>query len=134
MMGVSRNWDERVPRYRSPASKSAEKNAKGKEKGKEALRQLYRKVGAPEVMIWGMGPDDFSAKDYEEIGTKVWANGRIDFVVAEAALDFYQKFHDTGTVPAATFTSQPGKGPSADYLRKLRGKDFWGGVEKRNTR
>ena len=115
------------PTFRPPESKN-------KENGKNSLMQLYKKVGAPEVLIWGMGPDDLTAKDYQDIGTKIWANGRIDFIVAEAALDFYQKFHDTGALSLQTFTTQPGKGPSADNLQKLRGKGPWSEIEKRNTR
>ena len=106
---------------------------KTKEVGKENLKQFYKKIGAPEVMVWGMGPDNMTAQDYDDIGTKIWVNGRIDFIVAEAALDFYQKYHDTGTLPPQTFTSQPGKGPAADYLQKLRGKGIWSEIEKRNT-
>jgi len=112
---------------------SAPSEPKSKEVGKENLGQFYKKLGAPDVMIWGMGPDDLTAKDYQDIGTKIWVNGRIDFIVAEAALDFYQKFHDTGTLPPQTFTAQPGKGPAADYLQKLRGKGPWSEIEKRNT-
>ena len=112
---------------------SAPSEPKPKEIGKENLKQFYKKIGAPEVMVWGMGPDNLIAQDYNDIGTKIWVNGRIDFIVAEAALDFYQKYHDTGTLPPQTFTSQPGKGPAADYLQKLRGKGPWSEIEKRNT-
>ena len=112
----------------------APSEAKTKEVGKENLKQFYKKIGAPEVMVWGMGPDNMTAQDYDDIGTKIWVNGRIDFIVAEAALDFYQKYHDTGTLPPQTFTSQPGKGPAADNLQKLRGKGNWSEIEKRSTR
>ena len=33
-------------------------------------------IGAPDVMIWGMGPDDLTAKDYQDIGTKIWVLSR----------------------------------------------------------
>lgn len=116
-----------LPHFRPPESKFGERD-------KETLKQLYKKIGAPEVLIWGMGPHHFTTKDYEEIGAKMWVTGRVNFVVAEAVLDFYQRFHDTGTLPIHTFSSKPGKGPGADYLQKLRGPDLWGEVEKRNTR
>jgi methylisocitrate lyase len=116
-----------LPHFRPPESKFGERD-------KETLRQLYKKIGAPDVPIWSMGPHNFTAKDYEEIGAKMWVTGRVNFVVAEAVLDFYQKFHDTRALPIHTFGSKPGKGPSADYLEKLRGPDFWGEVEKRNMR
>jgi 2-methylisocitrate lyase-like PEP mutase family enzyme len=108
--------------------------SKDKEAAKKHLGELYRKAGAPEVMIWGMGPDDFTAKDYADINTKLWVNARVDFIIAESILEFYQNFKDTGTLPMRTFAMQPGTGPAADYLQKLRGKDVWNEIVKRNTK
>ena len=115
-----------LPHFRPPESKFGERN-------KETLKQLYKKIGAPDVWIWGMGPHTFTAKDYEDIGAKMWVTGRVNFVVAEAVLNFYQNFHDTGALPLHTFSSKPGKGPARDKLEKLIKLDFWAEVEKRNT-
>ena len=109
-------------------------DSKSKELAKENLRELFNKIGISENVIWGMGPDEFTAVDYREIGAKMWVNGRIDFIVAEAVLDFYQRFHDTGMLPARTFRAQPGEGTSGNYLSKLRGIDAWIEVENRNAR
>jgi 2-methylisocitrate lyase-like PEP mutase family enzyme len=102
------------------------------ERDKETLKRLYKKIGAPEVLIWGMGPNNFTAKDYEDVGAKLWVSGNPIPSVAESVLDLYQRFHDTGALPAKTFSTQPGKGSSRDSLQKLRGLDFWVQVEKRN--
>jgi len=115
-----------LPHFRPPESKFGERN-------KITLKKLYRMIGAPEVLIWGMGPADFTAKDYEDIGAKMWVTGNSNIVAAEAVLDFYQGFYDTGVIRIQTFQSYRGKGPSGEYLRKLKGLDFWGEVEKRNT-
>jgi len=48
---------------------------KFKVRNKETLQELFKKIGAPEVKIWGMGPHDFSAKDFEDIGAKMWVPG-----------------------------------------------------------
>ena len=96
----------------------APSEAKTKEVGKENLKQFYKKIGAPEVMVWGMGLDNMTAQDYDGIGTKIWVNGRIDFIVAEAALDFYQKYHDTGTLPPANLHLPTGQRTCGRQLTK----------------
>jgi methylisocitrate lyase len=104
-----------------PESKFGERN-------RETLRQLFKAIGAPEVKIWGHGgPRDFTAKNYEEVGAKMWVTGIANGVAAKAVLDFYQRFHDTGALPLVS----PPEGPNADRLGKLRGLDFWGEVEKK---
>ena len=101
--------------------------AKFKERGKETLKQLYKKVGAPEVMIWGMGPFDFTAKDYEDIGAKLWVPGPPNGAVTKLVLDFYQGLHDTGTLKGYP----PAVGQYRQYLDKLRGLGFWTELEKK---
>ena len=109
-----------LPHFRPPESKFGERD-------KETLRRLYREIGTPEVLIWGMGPDEFTAKDYEDVGAKLWVAGSAGILVTKAVLDFYQKFHDTGIIPSEDLA----KGPSADRLRKLEGLGFWGELEKK---
>jgi methylisocitrate lyase len=111
------------PHARPPESKFGERD-------KETLRQLYRTIGAPQVLIWGQGPDTFVAKDYEEIGAKLWVPGRFTEFIEEAVLDSYQRFYDTGLQPIYTFSS-PGKKLSSNRLRKLKGLDYWCDVEKK---
>ena len=115
-----------LPHFRPPESKFGERN-------KETLKQLYKKIGAPDVWIWGMGPYTFTAKDYEDVGVKLWVPGRVTFVTAKALIDFYSKFHETGVFPVEVFATAP-EGPAGAYLQKLRGLDFWSEVEKRNTK
>ena len=115
-----------LPHFRPPESKFGERN-------KETLRQLYKKIGAPDVWVWGMGPHTFTAKDYADVGAKLWVTGRVTSIAAKALIDFYQKFHETGVFPIEAFAAAP-EGPAGDYLQKLRGLGFWSEVEKRNTR
>jgi 2-methylisocitrate lyase-like PEP mutase family enzyme len=114
-----------LPHFRPPESKFGERD-------KETLKQLYKKIGAPEVLIWGMGPHTFTAKDYADVGAKLWVTGRVTSVTAKALIDFYRKFHETGVFPLDAVAPAP-EGPAGDYLQKLRGLDFWSEVEKRNT-
>ena len=94
------------------------------------MRQLYKAIGAPEVLIWGTGgPTEFTAKDYEDIGAKFLAEGVIADATLKAALDFYQTYHDTGKVPQILIPQ-----PSGEHLRKLRGLDFWNELEKKYVR
>ena len=75
----------------------------------------------------------FIAKDYEDVGVKLWVPGRVTFVTAKALIDFYSKFHETGVFPVEVFAVAP-EGAAGAYLQKLRGLDFWSEVEKRNTK
>ncbi len=94
---------------------------------KERMRQLYKAIGAPDVPIWGTGgSDEFTAKDYEEIGAKFLAEGVVANATLKAALDFYQAYHDTGKVPTILIPQ-----PGGERLTKLRGLDFWNGLEKK---
>ncbi len=97
--------------------------AKFKERGKETLKQLYKKVGAPEVKIWGMGPFDFTAKDYEDVGAKMWVPGPQTGVVSKALFDAFQELYDKGTVQASVQETN-------DFFT-LSGLDFWTELEKK---
>lgn len=101
------------------------RESKFRQRDKESLRQLYSAIGAPEVMIWGMGPSGFTAKDYEDVGAKLWVPKDPPTIAVEKALfDMYQEVYDTGN-----YTSQGT--PSKGYSNKLRGLEFWRELEKR---
>ena len=102
-------------------------DAKFKERGKETLKQLYRKVGAPEIKIWGMGPFDFTAQDYADIGAKMWVPGPPHGAVMKLALDLYRGLRDTGTLKGFT----PPTGQTWQNENKLSGLDFWIELEKK---
>ena len=104
--------------------------AKFKERGKETLKKLYKKVGAPEVLIWGMGPFEFTAKDYEDIGAKMWVPVPPTGSVTKLVLELYQGLHDTGTLKGYT----PSAGPYRQYLDKLKGLEFWTELERKYVR
>ena len=97
------------------------------QKDKESLRQFYKNMGAPKVMIWwGMGPRGITAKDCEEIGAKIWVpyDPPTD-AVKKALFDVYQEVYDTGNyIP-------PRGTPVRDYSNKLRGLEFWREIEKK---
>ena len=110
-----------LPHFRPPQSKFGERN-------KATLKQLYKKIGAPEVLIWGMGPGNFTAKDYEDVGAKLWVTGQPNGAAAKALLDLYQTMHEKRLIPGIPFSLG---GPAGERLSKLRGLDFWGKVEKK---
>jgi len=114
-----------LPHFRPPESKFGERN-------KENLKALYKQIGAPDVWIWGMGPHTSTAKDYEDVGAKLWVTGRITNIVSNAIIDFYAKFKETGKFPIEAFDAAP-PGPMGERLQELRKLDFWSEVEKRNT-
>jgi 2-methylisocitrate lyase-like PEP mutase family enzyme len=97
------------------------------ERGKETLRQLFKRIGAPEVLIWGMGPFEFTAKDYEDIGAKLWVPAAPIAAITKALFDAYQGLYDTGTLKSY---APPGI-PDRSYLDKLWGLDFWSALEKK---
>ena len=59
-MGV----DVIVPHQRPPQSKYGIRD-------KAIMKKLFKKIGAPKVWIWGMGPKGTTIKDYEEVGAKM---------------------------------------------------------------
>ena len=97
------------------------------ERDKETLKQLFKKIGAPEVLIWGMGPSDFTEKDYEDIGAKLWVPAPPMAAITKSLFDAYQGLYDTGTLKSF---SPPGA-PDRPYLDKLRGLEFWNELEKK---
>ncbi len=97
------------------------------ERNKEKLRQLFKTIGAPDVLIWGMGPFDFTAKDYEEIGAKLWVPAAPIAAVTKALFDAYQGLYDTGTLKSYA----PPGAPDRAFLDKLWGLDFWSELEKK---
>jgi 2-methylisocitrate lyase-like PEP mutase family enzyme len=94
---------------------------------KETFKKYYKMIGAPDVPIWATGPDTFSAKDYEEIGAKLWVPGNPIPVVATVLIDLYRGLHDMGTLKNF---SPPGT-ISADELFTLEGVKFWNELEKK---
>jgi len=70
---------------------------------------------------------DFSAKDWENIGAKIWAPGPLNGALMKLALELLQVLHDKGTIKGYT----PLGGPSAEFLHKLEGLDFWERLEKK---
>jgi 2-methylisocitrate lyase-like PEP mutase family enzyme len=113
-----------LPQARLPESKFGLRT-------KEEIRQLYKAIGAPEVLIWGMGGKgaaaDFSAKDWEDIGAKIWAPGPLNGALMKLAIELLQVLHDQGTIKGYN----PPGGPSAQLLHQLEGLDFWEGLEKK---
>ena len=100
--------------------------SKFKRQDKESLRKFYKTMGAPEVMIWAMGPDDFTAKDCEDVGAKIWVPNQTPTIVVKNALfDMYQEIYDSGNY-------NPAKGlPNRDYAKKFKGLEFWIELEKK---
>lgn len=113
-----------LPQARLPKSKYGLRT-------KTEIEQLFKAIGAPEVMIWGMagqGPAaDFSAKDWENIGAKIWAPGPMNGALMKLALELLQTLHDEGTIKGY----HPSDGPSSDFLHQMEGLDFWEGLEKK---
>jgi 2-methylisocitrate lyase-like PEP mutase family enzyme len=113
-----------LPQARLPKSKFGLRS-------KEEIRQLYKAIGAPDVWIWAIAGQgaaaDFTAKDWEDIGAKIWAPGPLNGALMKLALELLQVLHDTGTIDGY----HPPGGPSAEFLHRLEGLDFWEGLEKK---
>jgi 2-methylisocitrate lyase-like PEP mutase family enzyme len=113
-----------LPQARLPKSKFGLRS-------KEEIRQLYKAIGTPKVWIWAIAGQgaaaDFTAKDWEDIGAKIWAPGPLNGALMKLALELLQVLHDTGTIKGY----HPQGGPSADFLHRLEGLDFWEGLEKK---
>ena len=101
--------------------------SKFKVRNKETLQELFKKIGAPEVKIWAMGPHDFSAKDYEEIGAKMWVPGPPNSAVAKYVIELYKGLYEKGTLEGYP---APG-GPYWQYLNTLRGIDLYTELERK---
>ena len=100
--------------------------SKYKRQDKESLRKFYKDIGAPEVVIWGMGPAEFSAQDCEDVEAKIWVpNFAPTVAVKKALFDVYQEIHDTGNY-------LPDRGiQHRDYSSMLGGKEFWSALENK---
>ncbi len=113
-----------LPQARLPQSKFGVRS-------KEEIKQLYKAIGAPNVWIWGMGSQgaaaDFAAKDWEDIGAKIWAPGPLNGALMKLALELLQTLHDKGTIKGYN----PEGGPSKQFLHEIEGLDFWEGLEKK---
>lgn len=113
-----------LPQARIPQSKFGVRS-------KDEIQQLFKAIGAPNVWIWGMGTKgdaaEFSAKDWENIGAKIWAPGPLNGALMKLALELLQVLHDEGTIKGYN----PPGGPSAEFLHRLEGLDFWEGLEKK---
>jgi methylisocitrate lyase len=94
---------------------------------KDIMKDLYRKMGAPKVWIWGSGPEEFTTKDYEDVNAKLWVPGNPLPGVAKALIDMYKGLYETGS----TKSFFPPGMPDDAYLNKLRRLDFWQGLEKK---
>jgi methylisocitrate lyase len=94
---------------------------------KEIFKKYYKEMGAPEVLIWGVGPTSFTAKDYEDIGAKLWVPGNPIPVVSQTLINLYKGLRDTGTLDGF---SPPGL-PPRSYFNKLEGVEFWNELEKK---
>ena len=94
---------------------------------KGVMKDLYKQIGAPKVWIWGSGPEEFTTKDYEDVGAKIWVPGNPLPGVAMTLLNMYKGLYDTGS----TKSFFPEGRPADAYLNKLRRLDFWLDLEKR---
>ena len=113
-----------LPQARLPKSKFGLRS-------KAEIKQLYKAIGTPKVWIWAIAGQgvaaDFTAKDWEDIGAKIWAPGPLNGALMKLALELLQVLHDTGTIKGY----HPQGGPSAEFLHRLEGLDFWEGLEKK---
>ena len=113
-----------LPQARLPKSKFGLRS-------KKEIRQLYKAIGTPKVWIWAIAGQGaaaaFTAKNWEDIGAKIWAPGPLNGALMKLALELLQVLHDTGTIKGY----HPQGGPSAEFLQRLEGLDFWEGLEKK---
>ena len=101
--------------------------SKFEKKDKASLRQFYKKIGAPEVMIWwGMEPRGFTPKDCEEIGAKVWVPYEPPTeAVKKALFGVYSDIYDTGYYSRDKIT------PIRNSSNRLEGSELWRELEKK---
>ena len=100
-------------------------------RSKEEIRQLYKAIGTPEVKIWAIGGQGagakLNAKDWEELGAKIWAPGPLNPALMKLALELLQVLYDKGTIEGYN----PQAGPSLQFTHKRDGLEFWEGLEKK---
>ena len=100
-------------------------------RSKEEIRQLYKAIGAPEVKIWAIGGQgagaELNAKDWEQLGAKIWAPGPLNVALMKLALELLQTLHDKGTIEGYN----PQAGPSLQFKHTREGLVFWEGLERK---
>ena len=116
-----------LPQARLPQSKYGVRS-------KEEIKQLYKAIGAPEVPIWAIGVHGvaatFDAKDWEDIGAKIWAPGPLNAAVTKLVLELLQELRAKGTIQGYN----PPGGPNPQFFSKLAETDFWEDLEKKYVR
>jgi 2,3-dimethylmalate lyase len=100
---------------------------KSGETTKDVMKQIYKKMGAPKVWIWGSGPEEFTTKDYEDIGAKMWVPGNPLPGIAKVLIRMYKGLYEKGSTKSFFLEDMP----ADTYLNKLRRLDFWQGLEKK---
>lgn len=105
-----------VPHQRPPNSKYGIRD-------KETLRKLFKQIGAPKVLIWGMGPSGTTIKDYEEVGAKMcMPDTSPTDAVKETLFKVYQELFDFGP---NTRHGTLGR----EISDEIRGHKFWHELE-----
>ena len=84
-------------------------------------------MGAPKVWIWGSGPEEFTTKDYEDIGAKMWVPGNPLPGIAKVLIGMYKGLYENGSTKSFFLEDMP----ADTYLNKLRRLDFWQGLENK---
>jgi methylisocitrate lyase len=100
---------------------------KSGETTKDIMKRIYKQMGAPKVWIWGSGPEEFTAKDYEDVGAKMWVPGNPLPGIAKVLIDMYKGLYEKGSTKSFFLEGMPADA----YLNKLRRLDFWQGLEKK---
>jgi hypothetical protein len=78
-------------------------------------------------MIWGMGPRGFTGQDYRDVGARMWAPNDSPTDIAQKALfGLYQELYDTKKEPVSDGT------PVRQFSDKIKGMDYWRGIEKKH--
>jgi len=96
------------------------------QKDKKHLEQFYKAMGAPDVMIWCLGPRGSTAKDCEDLGAKLWVPpDSVMSAVKKTLFDVYREVYETGS-----YTASPGISIMEDS-NKSQGLDFWRELEKK---
>jgi hypothetical protein len=95
------------------------------------IGQLFKTIGVPETLIWGIGgygvAADFAAKDWEDVGAKIWAPGPLNAAVKKLVRDLLQDIQDNGTIDGYT----PRCVHEQQFLHKPGNADFWEDLEQK---
>ena len=94
---------------------------------KDVMKDIYSKMGAPKVWIWGSGPEEFTTKDYEDVGAKLWVPGNPLPGIAGTLINMYKGLYETGSTKSFFLKDMPADA----YLNHLRRLDFWTDLEKK---